>query len=154
MSSTQGNTVCEDCGEKQLPTYFCIDCDTTFCAQCWSQARAHAPGKVNRDGIPHEMLPDREVINRLKDIFTPANDPIQQWKLHRSDAGSKWFGVIKNNENESVLHDYGRYSSILRESSTGTFQRWPQLVSFVGQTGKVTYLYNVSMIHDSIITTI
>jgi hypothetical protein len=128
------NTACEECGERQRLN-FCVDCDTTFCAQCWSKERAHAPGKVNRDGIPHEMLPNKEVITRLKNIFTPPNDPEKQRKLHKSDAESKWFGVIKNSDDDPVLHDYGRFPAIMRESSVGHLRRWPQLVSFVGQTG-------------------
>jgi hypothetical protein len=81
------------------------------------------------------MLPDKEVIDRLKVIFTPANDPEQQRQLHKTDEGSKWFGVAPNAEGELILQDYGQYSSIMRESSTGYSKRWPQLVSFVGQTG-------------------
>jgi hypothetical protein len=114
---------------------FCIDCDTTFCSECWSKERAHAPGKTNRDGIPHEMVLNKDVIDRLKNIFAPPNDPEQQQKLHKSDAESKWFGATINSDDEPALHDYGRFPAIMRESSTG-HTRWPQLVSFVGQTGE------------------
>jgi hypothetical protein len=152
MFSSKINTACEICNEQQLPNYFCIDCDTTFCARCWSEARAHAPGKVNRDGVAHEMLPDKEVVTRLKDIFTPPNDPEQQRKLHKSDAGSKWFGVTPNADGVPALHDYGRYSSIMRESSTRHSKRWPQLVSFVGQTGKT--IVGIIIVRGSLLTLI
>jgi hypothetical protein len=68
------------------------------------------------------------------EIFTPADTPKKQRKLHKTDAGSKWFGVTSDGS-EPILQDYGRYSSIMRESPTGDSPRWPQLVSFVGQTG-------------------
>jgi hypothetical protein len=144
MSSPKSGTPCEICEESQTPNYFCIDCDTTFCAQCWTEERAHARGKLNRDGIPHERLPSKEVITRLKDIFTPASDPKEQRQLHKSDAGSKWFGVTQPFDGHPVLHDYGRYSSVMRESSTGDPNRWPQLLSFVGQTA-ASLLHNFSL---------
>jgi hypothetical protein len=135
MSSSKDDIACEVCSQTKQPNSFCIDCDSTFCAKCWSLAQAHAPGKLNRDGIPHEPLPNKEVITRLRDIFTPPNDLEQQRKLHKIDAGSKWFGVTPNTDGLPILQDYGRYSSIMLESSTGNSKRWPQLVSFVGQTG-------------------
>ncbi|KAF8852713.1 hypothetical protein BDZ45DRAFT_807214 [Acephala macrosclerotiorum] len=136
MSSSKHQTACEECFQIQLPNSYCVDCDSTFCPKCWSHARAHAPGKLNRDGIAHEKSSNKEVIARLMNIFTPPQNPEQQRKLHKTDAGSKWFGVTPNIDGAlPLLQDYGRYSSIMRENSTGDTNRWPQLVSFVGQTG-------------------
>ena len=137
MASSSSNDECETCNAKDLPNYFCIDCGLTYCERCWPGAAAHAPGRVNRDGIPHEMLFNKEAVDRLRVIFSPPSDPEEQRKLHETDAEAKWFGVTRNTTGPPVLHDYGRYSTIMRESSTGEYsERWPQLVSFVGQTGK------------------
>ena len=136
MSFETGDDSCESCHQTELQNYFCIDCDSTYCEDCWIKAKAHAPGKLNRDGMPHEKI-DKQVAARLSEIFTPSSDPIQQRKLHETDAETVWFGITRNITGSPVLQDYGRYSTIMRESSTGEYeQRWPQLVSFVGQTGK------------------
>jgi len=132
-----GDEPCEECCKNETPNYFCIDCGSTFCEDCWPAVRAHAPGKVNRDGIPHEKS-NKIMVERLKEIFTPSSDPEWRRQLHETDAGTTWFGVTRNLVTGSAtLHDYGRYSTIMRDSSTGDYsERWPQLVSFVGQTGK------------------
>jgi hypothetical protein len=136
MSPGPGDESCEFCSQPEQLNYFCIDCDSSFCKDCWFKAKAHAPGKVNRDGMPHEMI-NRQVAARLREIFTPSSDPILQRKLHQTDAGTVWFGITRSISGSPILQDYRRYSTIMRESSTGEYeQRWPQLVSFVGQTGK------------------
>lgn len=56
--------------------------------------------------------------------------------LHIEDKDTTWFGMVRNNQNSPVFQDYGRYSSIMADSNSGEFKnRYPQLVSFIGQTG-------------------
>lgn len=143
-----GDEPCEECCKNDAPNYFCIDCGSTYCEICWLKVRAHAPGKVNRDGIPHEKCNKRNV-ERLKEIFTPASDPDDRRQLHETDAETTWFGVTRNVvTNSASLYDYGRYCTIMRNSSTSEYpERWPQLVSFVGQTGKLYIFLYVSSLY-------
>lgn len=61
------------------------------------------------------------------------NDP---QKLHTQDEHTTWFGVTKDAMDESIFEDYGRYGTIIAEGSAGSREnRYPGLVSFVGQTG-------------------
>ncbi|PTB65192.1 hypothetical protein BBK36DRAFT_1122202, partial [Trichoderma citrinoviride] len=86
------------------------------------------------NGRPHEKV-DEEVVHRLDQIFQQP-DPTEQLMRHHNDIDTTWFGVEKRN-NESVLHCSSRLLDILHESQTGEFkERFPHLVSFVGQTGK------------------
>jgi len=56
--------------------------------------------------------------------------------LHVEDEDTTWFGLTRDKENRSTFEDYGRYSAIMAESNNGEHQfRYPQLVSFIGQTG-------------------
>jgi len=127
---------CELCEHTERPASFCVDCGLSFCESCWSENRSHAPGIVNSHGVPHEKI-DRAVAFRLKQILTPPSDPEVQRELYENDAQTTWFGVSRDARGAPVLQDYGRYSTIMRESTVGEFsQRWPQLVSFVGQTGR------------------
>ncbi|KAI9690171.1 MAG: hypothetical protein M1822_009132 [Bathelium mastoideum] len=69
------------------------------------------------------------------DTFTPPDNPKIQEKMHMEDEDTTWFGVAKDTANVPVLQDYGRYATLMANSATGERVRYPQLVSFIGQTG-------------------
>jgi hypothetical protein len=104
----------------------------------------HLPKKVGLDGLPHEKT-DVNVVNSLKGILDPPSSLDTLKKLHEDDAGSKWFGVERSENPHPVTHlhtpvfrNYGRYATLMAESrpSNGC-TRYPQLVSFIGQTSKL-----------------
>ncbi|KAK3379099.1 hypothetical protein B0T24DRAFT_716735 [Lasiosphaeria ovina] len=91
-------------------------------------------GAVGIDGRPHEKV-DPEVVQRLTQIFGHHRSLEEQEALHESDINTTWFGVLKGS-NQQFLHYSNRLINIMRESQTGDFaERFPHLVSFVGQTG-------------------
>ncbi|KAH7192830.1 uncharacterized protein B0J16DRAFT_394837 [Fusarium flagelliforme] len=91
------------------------------------------PGKVGIDGRQHEMV-DEDIVRRLQQIFGQPT-AAEQRRRHTYDINTTWFGVTKEQE-QPYLHYSNRLVEILRESQMGAFtERFPQLVSFVGQTG-------------------
>ena len=61
--------------------------------------------------------------------------------LHKEDEATTWFGVVRDEVDEYIFQDYGRYARLMVETPgdwrKGEQQnRFPSLVSFVGQTGK------------------
>ncbi|KAL9572020.1 hypothetical protein ACKAV7_003852 [Fusarium commune] len=94
---------------------------------------AQGPGKIGIDGRQHEKV-DREVNDRLSKIFgEPTQD--EQNNRHGGDINTTWFGVI-NEADQPFLHYSNRIVDILQESQVGDYsERFPHLVSFVGQTG-------------------
>lgn len=55
--------------------------------------------------------------------------------MHRADEDTTWFGVARDDQNP-VLQDYGRYTAIMTGNlSKEVGERFPQLVTFIGQTG-------------------
>lgn len=87
-------------------------------------------------GLPHEKT-DRNVVNRLREILEPKLTPEQHQNLHRSDEDTTWFGIARDAANLPIFQDYGRYNTIMLESQTAENNvRYPQLVSFIGQTGR------------------
>lgn len=124
---------CEVCQRKVI-TYFCINCDSTFCDECWDKERPHTQGKLGPDGLPHEKA-DPIIVNRLKETFTPTDDPQTQEEMHLRDEDTTWFGIARDSTNVPVFQDFGRYATLLTNSATGESLRYPLLVSFIGQTG-------------------
>lgn len=71
----------------------------------------------------------------------------QQDALHRNDRDTTWFGIIREQGELPLFQDYGRYSTLMTNTSQrervlnsanlvdGRDTRYPSLVSFVGQTG-------------------
>ncbi|KAF2441827.1 hypothetical protein P171DRAFT_418623 [Karstenula rhodostoma CBS 690.94] len=126
---------CGFCDEQKSPIWNCSYCDTSFCDPCWDLQLPHRPGKKGPDGLPHEKA-NPTIVKRLKDILTPSQDHYEQHALHMEDEDTTWFGLDRDSQNRPVFQDYGRYSAIMVESNNGDYRsRYPQLVSFIGQTG-------------------
>ena len=125
---------CEVCEEHKSKTYYCVNCDGNFCDPCWDKERPHAQGKFGPDGLPHEKA-DPLVVNRLKETFAPPDNPKIQQRMHIEDEDTTWFGIARDATNMPIFQDYGRYATLMANSATGELTRYPQLVSFIGQTG-------------------
>jgi hypothetical protein len=131
------------CGTPALSLSFCASCDSFYCSTCWLLQGQHRPGKVGLDGLPHEKT-DVEVVKNLKAILEPPSNPEALRKLHRQDEASTWFGVVRSESIHPVtgkflpeFKDFGRYATLMAESRPPNgAARYPQLVSFIGQTSK------------------
>lgn len=93
-------------------------------------------------GFEHESV-TVNVINRYNNIFV---DPTQEEQIirHGEDMNTTWFGVFKEAD-EPFLHYSNRIVDILQESQMRDHvqefpERFPLLVSFVGQTGEALVL--------------
>jgi hypothetical protein len=115
----------------------CVQCDGAFCDECWGKQFPHKPGKIGADGLPHEKT-DPEVVERLRDTLDiQERTPAEQQKLHKNDEDTTWFGIARDEADMPVFQDYGRYAAILAEpQDISRRNRYPQLVSFIGQTGR------------------
>jgi energy-coupling factor transporter ATP-binding protein EcfA2 len=106
-----------------------------FCDDCWSKQGPHKAGRTGPDGLPHEKA-NPTIVKRLQNILTPPQEHSEQQLLHIEDEDTTWFGMVRNSQNSPAFQDYGRYSAIMADSNSGEFKfRYPQLVSFIGQTG-------------------
>jgi energy-coupling factor transporter ATP-binding protein EcfA2 len=127
--------VCESCEVAKSPVWTCSYCDMNFCDDCWDKQGPHKAGRTGPDGLPHEKA-NPAIVKRLQEILTPPQEHSEQQILHIEDEDTTWFGMERNSQNSPVFHDYGRYSAIMADSNSGEFKfRYPQLVSFIGQTG-------------------
>jgi hypothetical protein len=124
------------CSSENKQTFTCVQCNNdAFCDDCWGKERPHRPGAVGIDGLPHERT-NRQVVERLRQILDPHRSTEEQQILHRSDEDTTWFGIARDSANLPIFQDYGRYATIMTESQTPEVNvRYPQLVSFIGQTG-------------------
>jgi len=60
----------------------------------------------------------------------------ERQNLYIEDENTKWFGVARDSNGQLVFQDYGRYANIMADNAVGVHKhRYPQLVSFIGQTG-------------------
>lgn len=86
--------------------------------------------------VRHEKS-DLRITEHLQGILTPATDDKIQRKLHMDDSDTLWLRYTRPFlQKEPELHEYGRYKKLIQDSFTSEWkERWPQLVSFIGQTG-------------------
>ncbi|EWY81854.1 hypothetical protein FOYG_16063 [Fusarium oxysporum NRRL 32931] len=126
---------CHQC-HANTKTFICIQCNNlTFCDICWSTWVLHADGATGWGGRPHEKS-DPHVITRLRGILEPNTSDADHEKSLELDDDTTWFGVVRDPSQQQVFQDYGRFAALMSESqSEESEDRFPQLVSFIGQTG-------------------
>ncbi|KAI0552170.1 hypothetical protein F4679DRAFT_571841 [Xylaria curta] len=117
-------------------TFTCIQCNNlAFCDACWCKWVLHYPGTVGWNGKPHERA-DPLVVNRLRQILEPTRTEEEHEAELLEDQDTTWFGYGRDAPNVPQLYDYGRFSAILAETRTEEAgERYPQLASFIGETG-------------------
>ena len=134
MTSTEQ---CEgdDCPSVNQPLHYCLECDCSFCDLCWDRQPAHRPKKTGATRRQHERI-DRTVVEKYQDILEPTSNRDEQAQLHDLDEDTTWFGVGRDEAGDPSLQDFPRYASLVAASMSEEHEiRYPQLVSFIGQTG-------------------
>jgi energy-coupling factor transporter ATP-binding protein EcfA2 len=127
--------ICVDCQKSDIVIFFCVNCDESFCGDCWELERSHRPGKKGADGLPHEKAV-KSIVDRLQLAFSPPNDPAALEQIHIEDDDTTWFGISRDENNIPLFEDIGRYASLMAGGSNKRHEaRYPQFVSVIGQTG-------------------
>ncbi|KAI0888236.1 uncharacterized protein GGS22DRAFT_95044 [Annulohypoxylon maeteangense] len=136
MNTGPPSNACFTCKSTGKQTYSCIQCNNlSFCNDCWSQWVLHLPGAVGYDNRPHEKA-NAQVVQRLRQILEPSKNENDHEQELQSDDDTTWFGVGRDSANQPVFQDHGRFANLMSESQTQDLgNRYPQLVSFIGQTG-------------------
>ncbi|KAI0005731.1 FabD/lysophospholipase-like protein [Xylariaceae sp. FL0662B] len=142
---------CQTCGTNAEKTFTCIQCNNlAFCEICWPKWILHVPGAVGWNGKPHEKA-DPVVVHRLRQILEPTRTEAEHEYELLEDQDTTWFGFGRDASGHPVFHDYGRFAAIMSETLTdGTVERYPQLATFIGETGagKSTLIKLLIELHD------
>ncbi|KAI1125989.1 hypothetical protein F5Y10DRAFT_279102 [Nemania abortiva] len=127
---------CQTCATVAETTWTCIQCNNlAFCDSCWSKWILHLPGAVGWNGKPHEKA-NPLVVDRLRQILEPTRTEEEHELELLEDQDTTWFGYGRDASNHPQLYDYGRFAAIMAETHTEeTGERYPQLASFIGETG-------------------
>lgn len=133
-SGRVAKALCPGC--QREGRFFCNVCNITLCDDCWNSQIPHRLGTRGPDNVPHEKT-DREVAQKIQAVLDPNISHEQRKDLHKEDENTTWFGVAKDELDELIFQDCGKYASLMADCSSGRKSRqYPGLVSFVGQTGK------------------
>ena len=83
------------------------------------------------------------VIGRLRQILEPVRTEAEHETELVRDRETTWFGFGRDSSGHPIFQDYGRFATIMSEShSNGIADRYPQLVSFIGETGNaISFIY-------------
>jgi hypothetical protein len=137
MAGLPADLVCGPCDKKATEghtIFFCSACGFSQCADCWPEQFAHKKNILGPNGLPH-VKNDPQLVASLRACMEAPPDPA---KAHSEDKDTAWFGVWTDPENgEYLLQDQGRYASIMARSAPAIDQeRYPKIVSFIGETGR------------------
>lgn len=132
---------CYTCHISGKQLFICTQCNYhVFCDDCWSQWLLHHADKVGWDSRPHEKS-DPRVVQTLREILGPTRTPSEHEREFRKDYDTTWFGVGRNHANQVVFQDFGRFATLMGETPMHELgSRYPQLATFIGQTGKTQQL--------------
>ncbi|KAI1103045.1 FabD/lysophospholipase-like protein [Jackrogersella minutella] len=127
---------CQTCGTNAEKTFTCIQCNNlAFCDACWPKWVLHTPGAVGWNGKPHEKA-DPLVVHRLRQILEPTRTEEEHESELLEDRDTTWFGFGRDASGHPLFHDFGRFAAIMSETVTDeTVERYPQLATFIGETG-------------------
>lgn len=117
--------------------FYCGFCNLNFCAASWKSQAVHKPGHHTATGVPHEQVDVADAEKILGCLKQTASET-ELGALHDKDETSCWFGINIDhiNHGSPVFEDFGRFATLVAESSTGKFAvRYPGLISFIGETG-------------------
>jgi len=129
---------CQIC-EKTNGVFFCTGCNDYTCENCWNNLRPHRNNQLGPDGIPHEKV-DPEIREKVIQCTAEPIDEVDQTRQHQEDEDTTWFGLDRDAGGDPILREYRRYAAIMMESSQNIEgHRFPCLVSFIGQTGTLSY---------------
>lgn len=96
---------------------------------------------IDRNGKPHEKA-DPLVVHRLRQILEPIRTEAEHESELLEDRDTTWFGFGRDAFGYPLFHDFGRFAAIMSETVTDeTVERYPQLTTFIGETGKSRYFY-------------
>ncbi|KAI0903577.1 hypothetical protein F4823DRAFT_635572 [Ustulina deusta] len=126
---------CQTCGATES-IFACIQCnDMPFCDACWGKWVLHLPGTTGWGGKPHEKV-NPTLLQRLRQVFEPIRTEAEHEVELDRDRESTWFGFDRDSSGHPTFVDYGRFAAIMTQSLAGKVDgRFPQLVSFIGETG-------------------
>ena len=118
------------------PKSLCLNCSSTYCDECWDKQGPHRPGKHDPDGLAHERT-DVEIYERLNRSLDPPGNISELSRLHQEDESTTWFGIEKDPNGVPFFQDHGRFAAIMADTKQlNSGVRYPQLVSFIGETGE------------------
>lgn len=128
---------CYVCHGPLKRTFTCIQCNSnSFCSdECWFEWDFHRPGAKGVDNLPHEKV-DAVVVNKLRRILEPERTSAEYELEHKSDEGTLWFGIEREASKKPNLRDHGRFAALMAGNRRqDRSNRYPSLVSFIGETG-------------------
>lgn len=127
---------CDACNRFRPDCSLCNVCGITFCNKCWITQLSHRLGTRGPDDVPHEKT-SHDIAEKIQAVLEPKITDEQRRTLHRRDENTTWFGVARNEMDDIIFQDCGRYAALMAScSSSRKDHQHPTLVSFVGQTGK------------------
>lgn len=137
--SVSAPKVCEGCDRLGDDRSFCNVCANTLCNPCWDTVIPHRLGTRSHDDVPHEKT-SYYIAQKIQAVLEPRITDEERRELHKKDENTTWFGVVRNEQDEIIFQDCGRYAALMAScSSRRKGRQHPGLVSFVGQTGKFLY---------------
>jgi hypothetical protein len=137
------SSACRICDQPGRPEelIFCSGCGTPWRPahnKCLAKHRAHVPRRVRR----RSSLGDEECdeVDYMDYVFTRyllrPPSPTSRPELHANDVTCSWIGVpVFQSVDRPQIHIWSRLQDLLQMSRTARKRQYPNLISFIGDTG-------------------
>ncbi|KAF4448554.1 hypothetical protein F53441_8031 [Fusarium austroafricanum] len=149
------STTCRICRQPGRPSelVFCTGCGAPkrpVHKKCLARDREHILGSARRTSGDGDQ--DCEEVEYVDYVFTRyllrAPTPSLRPELHANDATCTWIGVpVLQKHDKPQIHVWSRLKDLLQMSQQAHQRQYPNLISFVGDTGSGKSTLIRTMIH-------
>ncbi|KAG0123476.1 hypothetical protein HOY82DRAFT_495229 [Tuber indicum] len=125
-------------GNCHQKLYWCSECESVFCENCWDLQAVHelGPGFRGRLKKRKHAKTELEVADYILSVLEPNLTEEEANDAHVSNVHTKWFGVqIDENLPARVSLKSKSFLDLASGSGEDPSSQHPCLVSFVGETG-------------------
>lgn len=130
--------LCDDCETTGPDRYHCDICLYNYCQNCWEKVLLHRR-EPSRGQVRHEKT-DLELARKIEASIRPDRSSKEDSDLHMDDRAALWFGFSRTDAGPRFI-DNERYEVLLSDYSPAQrAELHPSLVSFIGQTGNISFL--------------
>ena len=125
-------------GNCHQTLYWCSDCESVLCENCWGLQAVHESGTGSSTRIKkkkHEKT-ELDIADYVLSVLDPDLTEEQVLESHVTNVLTRWFGVqIDENRPTKVSLKSKPFLELASGSERDPSSQYPCLVSFVGETG-------------------
>lgn len=118
---------------------WCSVCEMVMCGDCWDKQAVHIMNRKSSRVRAQKQAPQAHeksslgVADLIDSIFNGDKEDVDLG--HETNMNTKWFGVMTDPNGGAEICNFDHFRALIYGSPDDNINRFPSLISFVGETG-------------------